>query len=142
MFSRNVLIRSDKITTGRTAHHDKYGWNNKLYAPMAEPTNTRGVIPTAESLKDCMLDYNLLYSAWTHGLSPELKDYVDAGHERHSVFSDPGFTNWVEGDFTPTPDSPIFQLGIKPLDTDTVGLLDNFPCRFWEKAQNYRHQIF
>ncbi|MFW6062315.1 MAG: hypothetical protein ACOC93_05855, partial [Planctomycetota bacterium] len=38
------------------------------------------------------------------------------GYDRHSVVADPGFADAAAGDFSLTPDSPAFELGIVAFD--------------------------
>ena len=124
VFSRNLIIKSAAKTPGRAGHPDRYNWDNMIYAPMAPPETQGNVIPTAENLRGCTLDYNILFSesAGPDG-SPELKDYFAAYHESHSVLSDPKLADWESACFEPLEGSPVYRLGIRPLSTECVGLL-------------------
>ena len=49
------------------------------------------------------------------------------GADAHSVFADPLFVDWQNGDFRLQSDSPALKLGIEPIDITPAGLTEAFP---------------
>ena len=46
----------------------------------------------------------------------------ELGFDRHSVFADPLFVDYANGDFRLRPESPAFALGFRPIDVHRIGL--------------------
>jgi hypothetical protein len=64
------------------------------------------------------------------------------GHDANSVVADPGFADPRNGDFTLTPDSPAFKLGIKPPDVGKAGRITKTdlppePKGPWQSARDF-----
>ena len=47
-----------------------------------------------------------------------------------SLFADPMFADWENGNFTLNPESPAFELGIEQIDIRPAGLTDEFPSEW------------
>lgn len=81
-------------------------------------------------IENSFVDFNVLY--W-QGKSQELKNlfssYRMLGIDKNSQAVNPKCKNVNEGDFTLSPDSPAFKLGIKPIDVVGIGLTEYFPER-------------
>ena len=58
---------------------------------------------------------------------PDLALVRSKGADQHSVFADPLFTDWENGDFFMLPGSPALELGIKQIDISPAGLTNEFP---------------
>ena len=67
---------------------------------------------------------NNIYWSLDDGRTAE--DYVTTRHKKgfdlHSRIEDPGFTNAAEGQFGFSTASPVWQMGIRPIDTSGVGI--------------------
>ena len=50
--------------------------------------------------------------------------------DEHSISADPLFVSVEKKDFRLKPDSPAFRLGFKPIDTNLIGLRDDFPAKY------------
>lgn len=50
-----------------------------------------------------------------------LDEWRALGYDLHSVVADPGFADPAHGDFTLSPDSPVWALGFEPIDLSDVG---------------------
>ena len=46
----------------------------------------------------------------------------ELGFDRHSVFADPLFVDYANGDFRLRPESPAFALGFRPIEVHRIGL--------------------
>lgn len=51
----------------------------------------------------------------------DVKQWQALGYDRRSIIADPNFADPSSGDFTLADDSPVWQLGFEPIDTDRVG---------------------
>ena len=51
-------------------------------------------------------------------------DYLPLKPKEGTVFADPLFVDWENGNFNFKPDSPAHKLGIKPIDVSTAGIKD------------------
>ena len=69
-------------------------------------------------------DYNLFYSTDEQQGRAFLTEIQKAGFERHSLFAKPMFIDLKTGDVRLKPDSPAFKLGIKSIDINKIGLID------------------
>ncbi|NLG51792.1 MAG: right-handed parallel beta-helix repeat-containing protein, partial [Chloroflexi bacterium] len=58
------------------------------------------------------------------------EEWRERGLEKRSVVADPLFVNPEERDYHLLEGSPAFDLGIEDIDTDGIGLEDDFPERF------------
>ena len=70
-------------------------------------------------------DYNLFYCKDREKGQKLLEQVRKAGHEANGIFADPMFEDLKNGDLRLKADSPAFKLGIKNIDTDRIGLLDD-----------------
>jgi parallel beta-helix repeat protein len=78
-------------------------------------------------------DYNLYYSKDAPKAGMELlKRLQENGTDSHSIATDPLFINFENNDFRLKPESPMFKLGFKQIDTSKIGLKDDFPERYKE----------
>jgi len=76
-------------------------------------------------------DYNLYYSKANPNAGTEfLQQLQQKGTDAHSISADPLFVDMENGDFRLKPNSPMFKLGFKPIDTTKIGLRDDFPRRY------------
>ncbi len=58
-----------------------------------------------------------------------LQTWRAMGFDANSVFADPKFVDPANDDYTLRPDSPAFELGFQPIDTDRIGLLNESSSR-------------
>ena len=70
-------------------------------------------------------DYNLLYSKDQEKGKKLIAETQAAGHEKNGIFAAPMFADMENGDLTLKPGSPAHKLGIKQIDTEKIGLLDD-----------------
>jgi parallel beta-helix repeat protein len=76
-------------------------------------------------------DYNLYYSEGTPAAGSALLQRLQQnGTDTHSIATDPLFVDFKNQDFRLKPESPMFKLGFKQIDTDRVGLTEDFPERY------------
>lgn len=74
---------------------------------------------------DADTDFNIYFCAVDRDLGDEmLKKQQADGIDQHSLAVDPLFVDPAKGDFRLQPNSPAFQLGIRPIDLSDVGLID------------------
>ncbi len=81
---------------------------------------------TRTAFAEC--DYNLYHPA--EGQTPVVNGvpggsfdaWRELGFDRHSVFADPLFVDYANGDYRLRPESPAFALGFRPIDVDHIGL--------------------
>ena len=74
-------------------------------------------------MDDSEIDNNIYWCAANPGTAEEqLKALQQAGHDLNSVVADPQFGDVENGDFSLSVDSPARALGIRPIDTATLGL--------------------
>jgi len=76
-------------------------------------------------------DFNCYYSAANPQKSAAfLQKLQESGTDAHSISGDPLFVDLKKGDFRLKPNSPLFKLGFKAIDTTRIGLRDDFPRRY------------
>ncbi|MDB9741315.1 right-handed parallel beta-helix repeat-containing protein [Akkermansiaceae bacterium] len=74
--------------------------------------------------EDADMDYNIYYAAASKKTGQNfLKQQKGKGIETHSLSVDPLFKDISNGDFTLLPNSPALELGFKPIDMSTIGLI-------------------
>ncbi len=74
-------------------------------------------------MDDSIVDNNIYYCKENYQVAKkQLKELQDAGHDAHSISADPKFVDIDNGNFLFEPDSPAFDIGIKPIDTEKIGL--------------------
>ncbi len=81
-------------------------------------------------MSDNIVDNNLYYSVNNPGfeMNTVLTDLRKNGFDGSSVYADPLFENWIEGDFRLKAASPALKIGIEQVDIkDKVGLTKDFP---------------
>jgi len=86
-------------------------------------------------LKDCTIDRNIYYHVGAK--SPVetagekfLAALKKTGHDAKSCYGDPLFVDYKNADFRFRRNSPAIEMGIVPLDLESVGLTKDFPKRF------------
>ncbi len=97
-------------------------WQNKTYMyrpgkPWHEPV---------QGTLDHVFDYNLYFNP---DQTPDsvrfgemsFEQWQASGQDEHSLYVDPQFADPENGDFGLAPNSPVFQLGFRPIDIITVG---------------------
>lgn len=83
---------------------------------------------TAQEFAQRIIDYNVYFCPGTTGDDwPDLEALREKGADRHSLFSDPMFLDWENGDFALHANSPALKLGIEQIDIRPAGLTDSFP---------------
>ncbi len=93
-----------------------------------EKTNFFGTLRKVEPYPG---DFNCYYSAANPQKSAAfLQKLQESGTDAHSISADPLFVDVENGDFRLKPNSPMFKLGFKPIDTTKIGLRDDFPQRY------------
>ncbi len=79
---------------------------------------------------------------WKHGgrllvqMEPNEVDYYDwvkKGYDANSVIADPMFYDIENKDFRLKPESPAFDLGFKQIETENIGLKNDYPERLSRK---------
>lgn len=84
-----------------------------------------------EELARRTIDCNLYFCPGTAPDDwPDLACLKSKGFDKQSVFSDPMFVDWKNGNFTLMPESPALQLGIRQIDISTAGLTRSFPLKW------------
>jgi len=77
-------------------------------------------------LTDCIIDSNLYYSAADLSFCESyLQDLQDRGLAQHGIAADPLFEAVEENNFRLKKNSPALKLGIKQIDLQKIGLLQN-----------------
>jgi parallel beta-helix repeat protein len=95
--------------------------NNIFYGPGGEPRfwHARGNSP----MHDSEIDSNLYWCAANPDIAKaQLKALQQAGHDLNSTVADPQFGDMENADFSLPADSPAHTLGIRSIDTTTIGL--------------------
>jgi parallel beta-helix repeat protein len=76
-------------------------------------------------------DYNLYFSVGAPDSGKALLNRLhENGTDSHSLATDPLFVDFENQDFRLKPESPMFKLGFKQIDTDKIGLREDFPERY------------
>jgi hypothetical protein len=112
--------------TGAKIQHNIIYASDPSYSPyIQDRTYGNGEEPR---LRDCDADYNLYFCPrdpnWAQS---HLDTERTFGIERHSRIADPLFVDVERGDLRLKKDSPVFNLGIKPIALGEIGLLPNHP---------------
>jgi hypothetical protein len=84
-------------------------------------------------MSDNTVDSNIYFSVNNLAFRENtiLTDLVKYGFDQHSLYADPLFENWREGNFRLKDGSPALELGIKQIDIiDKVGLTEDYPSHF------------
>lgn len=84
-------------------------------------------------MSDNIVDKNVYFSTKNNNFmnSTVLVDLVKNGFDKNSLYTDPLFENWKEGDFRLKQGSPALELGIEQVDiTNKAGLTKDFPSHF------------
>ena len=103
---RNVLYYSDKRSTFFTTRNQ-------------------------EQSKGYPGDYNLYFSEGAPDSGRALvKRLQQNGTDSHSISTDPLFVDFKNKDFRLKPESPMFKLGFKQIETGQIGLREDFPERY------------
>lgn len=77
-------------------------------------------------LNDFDIDYNLYFaSGLPHSSREQLEEYRSQGADQNSIVADPLFEGFEEKGFKLKSNSPAFDLGIKQIDFEKIGLLNN-----------------
>ena len=63
-----------------------------------------------------------------------LEEWRTLGYDQHSVYSDPLFVDAAKGDYRVRPESPALKLGFKNFETNSAGLLPDFPQK-WLRSE-------
>ena len=64
-----------------------------------------------------------------HGSLKQWQTLQSNKFDQHSIIADPLFVDPANNDYRLKPDSPALKLGIKSIDTSSIGLLNDFPMR-------------
>ena len=76
-------------------------------------------------------DYNLYFSEGAPDSGLALINRLQKnGTDAHSISEDPLFVDFDNQDFRLKPQSPMFKLGFKQIDTGQIGLREDFPERY------------
>jgi hypothetical protein len=81
-------------------------------------------------MKGGTIDLNVYFNTE----SPDAPAVIDKmrllGHDKSSIYEDPMFVDWENGDFRLGPESPALKLGIQSVDVREAGITSDFPERF------------
>jgi hypothetical protein len=86
-----------------------------------------------QMMTDNTVDKNVYFSERNPAFSENqtLVDLKKNGFDQNSLYTDPLFVNWREGDFRLKEGSPALKIGIEQIDImDKVGLTKDFPKKF------------
>lgn len=75
------------------------------------------------ALTDCVIDSNLYFSRLDNNFEKQFQELKSQGLDDASLLTDPLFFGFDELAFELNKNSPAFQLGIKQIHTDSMGLL-------------------
>jgi hypothetical protein len=80
-------------------------------------------------MSDNTVDVNVYYSVNNPDFQKNkvLRDLRKHGFDQQSVYGDPLFENWREGNFRLKPESPALKAGIEQIDISNVGLTKDYP---------------
>ena len=77
-------------------------------------------------LSDCAIDSNIYFATGVyHNCLEQLEELRSQGVDSNSVVTDPCFEGLEEAGFKLKSNSPAFKLGIKQIDFENIGLLNN-----------------
>ena len=86
---------------------------------------------TLNKVKPYAGDFNLFYTAGNPEFSEAfIKKLQQDGTNKYSISADPLFVDLKNKDFRLKPESPMFKLGFKQIDTGKIGLREDFPNRY------------
>jgi hypothetical protein len=114
-----LSIRPETAVGARVEHNIVYSTGNKI---AFYNTNTESKL--ARLLDLARPDYNLFYSSDESSGRAFFAEIQATGHEAHGQFADPLFVDLEKGDIRLRPDSPALNMGIKSIDIDKIGLMD------------------
>ena len=82
-----------------------------------------------KQMVDNIVDKNIYYSTATPNFKPTpvLIALQKNGFDKNSLYTDPLFVDWKNGDFRLKKESPALKLGIEQIDISNVGLTKDFP---------------
>ena len=86
-----------------------------------------------QTMSDNTVDKNIYFSPGNQAFKENsiLANLLKNGFDLNSLYTDPLFENWREGDFRLKDGSPALELGIKQIDImDHVGLTEDYPPHF------------
>ena len=84
-----------------------------------------------EDFAERRIDQNLYFCpATTSDDWPDLALLKSKNVDRRSLFADPLFADWKNGNFTLSTKSPAIKLGIEQIDIRPAGLTDKFPSEW------------
>ena len=87
--------------------------------------NLLSTLDEMPELNDFDIDNNLYFaSGLPHSSNEQLKEYRSQGVDSNSVVADPLFEGFEEKGFKLKSNSPAFDLGIKQIDFDKIGLIN------------------
>jgi hypothetical protein len=100
-------------------HNIVYSTGNKIAF-----YNTNSESKLARLLDLARPDYNLFYTPDESSGRDFFAKIQATGHEEHGQFANPLFIDIEKGDIRLRPDSPALIMGIKSIDIEKIGLLD------------------
>ena len=77
-----------------------------------------------------MIDSNVYFNAESPDTPGIIEKMRLLGHDKGSIYADPMFVDWRNGDFRLRPESPALKLGIQSVDVSEAGITTDFPERF------------
>jgi hypothetical protein len=94
----------------------KMGFQNRLLSSLSE----------FPKLSDCVIDSNIYFATGVyHSCLENLSELRSQGVDSNSVVADPCFVGLEEAGFKLKKNSPAFKFGIKQIDFENIGLLQN-----------------
>ncbi|MBI5395397.1 MAG: right-handed parallel beta-helix repeat-containing protein [Verrucomicrobia bacterium] len=116
-----ALAAESQIIRSRQEEHCSFKFENNIVY------QDKGLLLGSQwSNKNYKMDRNVY---WRTGGEPALAGHTfaewqqDMGQDKNSIVADPRFVSVAKRDFRLKPDSPALELGFKPIDTSTVGLV-------------------
>ncbi len=122
-----LSIRPETAVGAKVERNIIYGTGDEVsfYSTNIHSDITRAAKKLKPLLDLARPDYNLFYSE-NEASGKAFVDMVkEQGHEQHGLFSDPLFVDLAKGDLRLKQNSPAHELGIKQIDFDKIGLLDD-----------------
>ena len=114
-----LSIRPETVVGARVEHNIVYSTGNKI---AFYSTNSEKKL--ARLLDLARPDYNLFYSPDETSGRDEFAKIQATGHEEHGQFANPLFVDLEKGDIRLRSGSPALKMGIKSIDIEKIGLLD------------------
>ena len=128
-FVRNIVVIMSKPERGATDRGDIYEVRSPpIRGAIAQEVDFNTFFSGAGQFYAATFDREGKRSRYT------LEEWRTLGYDQHSVYSDPLFVDAAKGDYRVRSDSPALKLGFKNFETNSAGLLPEFPQK-WLRSE-------